>query len=108
KDEETVFSVIVYDTNDTPTVSGFDTFFDNGVTVYAEMILPTTFFDRPGHQGIAGSFSNGKYTSLTPTSYLDPIEGLVVIPTTETGSWSLVYNFDQALYVSPDDPERMW
>ena len=108
EDEEAVFSVMVYDTNDTPTTSGFNTFFDNGATVYAEMILPTTSFDRPGHQGISGTFSSGKYTSLTPTAYLDPIEGLVVVPALETGSWCLAYNFDQALVVSPDDPERMW
>jgi porin len=106
--EESVFSVIVYDTNDTPTVTGFDTFFDNGATVYAELNVATTFLDRPGHQGISGTYSSGKYTSLTPTSYLDPIEGLVIVTTLETGSWCLAYNFDQALYVSPDDPERMW
>ena len=108
QDEETVFSAIVYDTNDTPTVSGFDTFFDNGVTVYAELNLTTTFFDRPGHHGISGTYSSGKYTNLTPSAYLDPIEGLVIVSTPITGSWCLAYNFDQALYVSPDDPERMW
>lgn len=108
RDEETVFAACVYDTNDTPTVSGFDTFFDNGATVYAELNLPTTFFDRPGHQGISGTYSSGKYTSLTPAAYLDPIVGLVIIPTRKTGSWCLAYNFDQALYVSPNDPQRMW
>ena len=108
QDEETVFSVIVYDTNDTPTVSGFDTFFDNGATVYAELNLTTTFFDRPGHHGLSGTYSSGKYTNLTPSAYLDPIEGLVIVSTPKTGSWCLAYNFDQALYVSPEDPERMW
>jgi porin len=108
RDEETVFAACVYDTNDTPTVSGFDTFFDNGATVYAEMNLPTTFFSRPGHQGVSGTYSSGKYTSLTPAAYLDPNVGLVIIPTRKTGSWCLAYNFDQALYVSPNDPQRMW
>ena len=108
QDEEPVFSAIVYDTNDTPTVSGFDTFFDNGVTIYAELNFTTTFFDRPGHQGISGTYSTGKYTDLTPSAYLDPIEGVVIVPASITGSWCLAYNIDQALYVSPDDPERMW
>ena len=98
----------MYDTNDTPTVSGFDTFFDNGATVYAELNLSTTFFDLPGHHGISGTYSSGKYTNLTPSAYLDPIEGLVIVSTPKTGSWCLAYNFDQALYVSPEDPERMW
>jgi porin len=108
QDEETVFAACVYDTNDTPTVSGFDTFFDNGATVYAELNLPTTFFDLPGHQGISGTYSSGTYTNLTPSAYLDPIEGLVIVSTQITGSWCLAYNFDQALYVSPEDPDRMW
>lgn len=108
RNKEPVFSVIVYDTNDTPTVSGFDTFFDNGATVYAEWNLTTTFFDRPGNHGISGAYSTGTYTNLAPSAYLDPIQGLVVTSTPKTGSWCLAYNFDQALYVDPDDEERMW
>jgi porin len=106
--KETEFSATVYDTNNTPTVSGFDTFFNNGVTVYAEMNASTTFFGRPGHHGISGTYSSGKYSSLTPSAFLDPIEGVVVVSTPKTGSWCLAYNFDQALYVSPEDPQRMW
>jgi porin len=108
QNEETVFSAIVYDTNDTPTVSGFDTFVNNGVTIYAELNLSTKFFDRPGHHGFSGTYSSGKYTNLTPSAYLDPIEGLAIVPALKTGSWCLAYNFDQALYVSPEDPERIW
>jgi len=108
RNEETVFAACVYDTNDSPTASGFDTFFENGATVYAELNLPTTYFDRPGHQGLSGTYSSGKYTSLTPSAYLDPILGLVIVPALKTGSWCVAYNFDQALYVFPDDPERMW
>jgi porin len=108
QNEETLFSAIVYDTNDTPTVSGFDTFFDNGATVYAELNFSTTFLDRPGSHGFSGTYSSGKYTSLTPSAYLDPIEGLVIVPALESGSWCLAYNFDQALGVSPEDSERMW
>jgi porin len=108
QNKEQVFSMCVYDTNDTPTASGFDTFFDNGVTVYAELSLATKFFDLPGNQCISGTYSNGTYTNLTPSAYLDPIEGVVIVSTPKTGSWCLAYNFDQALYVSPEDPERMW
>lgn len=107
-DEESVISVTVYDTNDTPTVSGFDTFFDNGATVFIEWNMGTNWLERPGHQGLSGTYSTGKYTNLEPTAFLDPIEGLVVATTLKRGSWSLAYNFDQALYVSPDDPDRMW
>jgi porin len=32
----------------------------------------------------------------------------VIVPATKTGSWCLAYNCDQALYVSPDDPDKVW
>ena len=108
QNDEPVFSVCVYDTNDTPTTSGFKTFFNNGATVYAELSLPTTFFGLPGNHGLGATYSSGTYSNLSPSAYLDPIEGLVIVSPPITGSWCLAYNFDQALYVSPDDPERMW
>jgi len=107
-EEETIFSVTIYDTNDSPTTSGFDTFFNNGVTIYAEWNTATTFFDLPGNHGLAGTYSNGTYTNLTPSAYLDPIAGLDFATPLKTGSWCLTYSVDQAFYVSPDGPERMW
>ncbi len=108
KNMEPLFAAAVFDTNNTPTVSGFDTFFDNGATVFAQLNLPTTFLDRPGHQGISGTYSSGTYTNLSPSAYFDPIDGLVILSPPKTGSWCLAYNFDQAVYVSPDDPQRKW
>ena len=108
REEETLFSACVYDTNDSTTVSGFSTFFNNGATLYSEFFLPTTVFDLPGHHGIGGAYSSGKYTSLTPSAYLDPIEGFVIATPLNAGSWCVAYNFDQALYVSSDDPKQMW
>jgi porin len=105
---EPLFAAAVFDTNNTPTVSGFDTFFDNGATVFAQLNLQTSFFGLPGHQGVSGTYSSGTYTDLTPSAYLDPIEGLVILTTPKTGSWCLAYNFDQAVYVSQDDPQRKW
>ncbi len=106
--EETILSVTVFDTNDTPTTSGFESFFSNGVTIYGEFTLPTEFFDRRGHHGIYGTYSTGKYTSLTPSAYLDPIEGLVIALPQRAGSCSIAYGFDQLLVVLPDDPDRGW
>ncbi len=105
---EPLFAAAVFDTNNTPTVSGFDTFFDNGTTVFAQLNLQTSFFGLPGHQGISGTYSSGTYTDLTPSAYLDPIEGLVILTAPKSGSWCLAYNFDQAVYVSQDDPQRKW
>jgi carbohydrate-selective porin OprB len=108
RDDHPVFAVSVYDTNDTPTVSGFNTFFDNGVTIFGIVNLPTRFFGLPGHQGLSGTYSTGRYTNVQGSSYLDPIEGVVVRAATKTGSWALAYNFDQAVWAATDDPERVW
>lgn len=107
-DDEKSFSVTAYDTNDTTTVTGFNTFFNNGVTIYAELNFATNFFELSGNQGISGTYSNGEYTNLQPTAYLDPIEGFTVGPIAKTGSWCLAYNFDQAFYAASDDSGRMW
>ena len=103
-----VFSVSVIDTNNTPTVSGFDTLFSNGATILGALNIPTRFFDRPGHQGVAGSYSTGRYSELQPTPYNDPILGPGYLFPKSTGSWSLTYNFDQAIWVSPNDPKKVW
>ena len=77
---EPLFAAAVFDTNTTPTVSGFDTFFDNGATIFVQANLPTNFFCLPGHQGMTGTYSSGTYTSLSPSAYLDPIEGWSSFP----------------------------
>jgi porin len=106
KDLQPVFSFTVVDTNNTPTTSGFDTFFNNGVTILPQLNVPTNFFGLPGHQGITGSYSSGRFTDIDRSSFINPILGIAP-PSQKTGSWSLAYNFDQAFYVAPDDPKRM-
>ncbi len=108
ENEEPMLLLAVYDSNDSPTTSGLDTFFDNGVCLYGEWNIQTRFFDLPGHHGLSGTYSNGTYTSLTPSSYLDPLDGVVQLSVPKTGSWSLAYNVDQAVYVSPENPDRAW
>jgi porin len=108
KDQHPVLALAVLDTNESPNRSVFDTLFNNGATIFGVANLPTQFFGRPGHQGFSGTYSSGRYNSLKPSSYLDPITGLVASAPLKSGSWSLAYNFDQAVWVSPSDPKRMW
>lgn len=104
---EPILSFMVLDTNNTPTTSGFETFFNNGATMLAKLNIPVTLFDKPGHQGIWGTYSTGTYSDLSPTAYFDPDAGLVIVPPgTDTGSWSLFYSADQALYVDPCNEKR--
>ena len=108
QNKQHVFSVSVIDTNNTPTVSGFDTLFSNGATIVGTLNIPTRFFDKPGHQGVGGTYSTGRYSELQPTPYNDPILGPGYLFPKSTGSWSLTYNFDQAIWVSPNDPKKVW
>ena len=105
---EPVFTLAVFDTNNTPLVTGFESFFNNGVTILGQANKLTDFFGLPGHQGLSGTYSTGSYTNLSPTVYLNPRDGLVVVSNPQSPSWSLAYNADQALYVSPDDPRKRW
>lgn len=108
RDMAPVFSLMVLDTNNTPTSSGFESFFDNGATMVARLDLPVSFLDLPGHQGLWGTYSSGKYNDLRPTAYFDPNYGPMVNFAQDTGSWSVFYSADQALFVDPCNPKRSW
>lgn len=108
KDGHPVLSISVFDTNDHSKTSVFDAFFNNGATVFGAAVLPTQFFGRPGHQGIEGAYSSGRYTNVSYTPYLDSVNALVFPGTPVAGSWAVGYLFDQAVWVSPENPKRMW
>jgi porin len=103
-----VFTVMVLDTNNTPTTTGFQSFFDNGATIFANLTLPTKFFGLPGQQGLSGTFSTGKYNDLEPTAYFDPEAGLVITPGFVRDSWSLFYSANQALWADPCNPKHAY
>jgi len=108
KNMQPIFAFSVFDTNSTPTTTGFESFFDNGVTMVAQANLPTKFFNLPGQQSLIGTYSTGSYTNLSPSIYFDPSGGLVVQSTPKQGSWSMGYSFDQALWASQTDPRKRW
>jgi porin len=105
RDFQPVFTFTVLNATDTTTTSGFDELFADGVALSAELRLPTSFLNRPGHQGIGGTWNSREYTALGQ----DPrviFPGVPIQP--KDGSWSLRYNFDQYLYVDPCHPQRGW
>ncbi len=103
-----IFSMMVLDTNNTPTTSGFQSFFNNGATIIAKLDLPVSINNLPGHQGVWGTYSSGTYNDLSPTPYFDPELGLSLVSGRDTGSWSLLYSADQALFVDASNPKRSW
>lgn len=108
QDMHPVFSIMVLDPTGSATTSGFEAFFEDGVTLLSKIDIPVSICNLPGHQGLMGTYSNGRFNSLDPTAYFDPNVGPVVTVGQETGSWSLVYTADQALYVDPCNSKRSW
>lgn len=102
---EPVFTYTVLNPTDTASTSGFDELFSEGVAMSAELRLPTRFFDRPGHQLFAGTWSSRDFVALGQ----DPRVVFPDVPIAAAeGSWSLYWNFDQYLVVDPCDPRRGW
>lgn len=108
QDGHPVFALSVFDTIDRSTRGAFDRLFADGAVIFATAILPTKFFDRPGHYGVEGAYSSGRYTNIRESPYLDPVAGLVFPGPPQTGSWAVGCLFDQAVWVSPVDPKRVW
>lgn len=107
RDFKPIASINVYDTNNTPTTTGFDSFFDNGATLLAQVNLPTNFFGMPGHQGVSVIYSTGDFLSTSGVwEFVNSALVGELIPLREKdGSWGVLYQFDQALWVDPANPE---
>jgi len=110
KNMQLVASVLVLDTANTPTTTGFERFFQNGVSVVGQLNMQTSFFNLPGHQGGGFSYSNGQYAALDTTAFIVLARLQQNLPAfaRQSGSWSLFYAFDQALWVSSENPSRSW
>lgn len=104
-DLEPVFTFSVLNPVDTASTIGIDDLFANGATVTAELRLPTTFFSLPGHQLVGATWSSREYNAIGQ----DPRIILPRVPVaSESGSWSLYWNFDQYLFTQTHDPKKGW
>ncbi len=100
--QEPIFSLMVLDPVDHATEGPTDLFAE-GVTLAAELRLPTTFLGLPGHQLIGGTWSSRDVPDLTRLL----VPPGTTVPTA-SDSWSLYWNFDQYLVVAPCDESRGW
>lgn len=103
-----VFSLMVIDPVNHPTSSGVDDLFANGVSIFGEVGIPVQLAERQGHQNLLFSWSNRTVSALEASAYIDTPVGPVPLLGQESNSWSLVYQFDQFLYVDACNPQRGW
>ncbi len=96
---------LVLDSYDSPRTSGLEKLGRNGVFLYTEAKQATTFFGLPGRQIVAGLYGTGSFTDLSPASFIELPQGGTIAPK-KSGTWTLLWNVEQRLWVDPDDPDR--
>ena len=93
-------ALLVYDSHNVTTTSGFDRLFANGANIAGVWRFFSDLGGLPGSHLFLGTWATGKFTSLDPTGWVFPPGG-GVIPTKSSSSWSLLYILEQKLWVDP-------
>jgi porin len=100
------YTLSVLDATGQPDEAGFDTAFDNGTVIAQEIRVGYAPLGLPGHLDLSGAFTTRNVAVLDqdPRLLLDPILGTDRFELERSGdSWGFFVNFDQYLYVEPDD-----
>ncbi len=95
---------MVLNTYSSPLTSGFEDLGRNGVFLYGAVKQATEFFALPGKHTFAGLFGTGKFTELAPAPFVE-LPYVPFVAPRKTGTWTLLWNFEQRLYVNPDNPD---
>lgn len=98
-------ALLVYDSHNTTTTSGFDQLFDNGANILGVWRFFTEFNNLPGSHLFGGTWASGDFSSLDRLDW-GFIPGQGIVSGRESGSWSLIYVLEQKLWVDPCNPNR--
>lgn len=97
--------LLVYDSNNIPTTSGFNHLFDNGANVMGFWRFFTEMNGLPGSHLFMGTYADGTFTSLDRTGWsFDP--GMGLMAPQNSGTWSAAYILEQKLWVDSHVPTR--
>ena len=97
--------LLVYDSHNVPTTSGFENLFDNGANIAGMWRFFTELGGLSGSHLFLGSWATGSFTSLDPTGW-DFLPGIGAVPAESNDSWSLEYILQQNLWVDPCSEKR--
>jgi porin len=97
--------LLIYDSHNVPTTSGFENLFDNGANIAGVWRFFTEFGGLPGSHLFLGSLATGSFTSLDPTGW-EFLPGIGAVPAESNNSWSLEYILEQKLWVDPCNEKR--
>jgi porin len=105
RDKQVQGAVMVYDTHNVPTTSGFDGLFDNGANIIGLWRLFTDFGGQPGSIALGGAWSTGEFVAFDPTGFvIVPGQGLVA--PRERGAWSVFTIAEQTLWSDRCNKDR--
>jgi porin len=108
-EQEPVFKFFLLDTHFTPTTSGFESLFTNGVVLYGEYQVRTNWFELPGHSTFGFLYSNAKRGESLQNPFVSlPTLGPGTHLALKSNAWTLLYHCDQVLYANPEDSKRNW
>jgi porin len=97
--------VLVFDTQNVATTSGFDDMFDNGANILGFWRFFTDLNGLPGSHMFGGIWSTGEFVSFDPTGFVFvPGQGLVVDRV--GGAFTLLYVLEQTLWMDCCNKDR--
>ena len=109
------WSFVAFDSEGTPSQSGFDTAFERGTTYATEARFSWEPFDLKGHQLFGFMYSDKSFLTLEqdprigiglPRGMVGRALRAVRNLDRESGSWAFTYNFDQYIYSESEDPTQ--
>jgi len=97
--------LLVFDTQNSTTTSGFNDLFDKGTAILGLWRFFFDVDDKPGSLLFAGGTSSRDYTSLEKTDWtIIPGEGLVAEE--KDDAWSAAVYYDQVFWQAPDNDKK--
>lgn len=122
-DREPLATLMIMQSTSSAMTSGLSDF-DDGVTIFPSVTIPTRFWGRRGHQGLRATWSSREVTPVADIPFLFlprldtlffPNEDTIFFPGADTvtvdkerGSWSVTYLGDQYIREDPESPNRGW
>ena len=105
KDKQVQGALLVFDSSNSTTTSGFDELFDNGANILGAWRFFTESNELPGSHLFGGTWASGDFSSLDRLDWAF-IPGQGITAGQQSGSWSMFYVAEQKLWVDPCNPNR--
>ncbi len=97
--------VLVFDTQNVTTTSGFEDLFDNGANILGFWRFFTDLGGLPGSHLLGGIWSTGEFTAFDPAGFVF-VPGQGIVAERQSGAYTLLYSAEQRLWVDCCNKQR--